>query len=97
MTERDVAAATDRLTAQGWRPPVVIPEFDPKAPPACQFSKGDEPASALFVIYNQGGENPGIAWDGGHVPAWADLTEDVRNKWRRLHELLPNKVKRNIA
>jgi hypothetical protein len=34
-----------------------------------------------FDAYNEAGAFPGLTWDKKPVPAWHDLSDDVRAKW----------------
>ena len=39
------------------------------------------PGQIAFEAYNNAGANPGLTWDKKPVPAWENLSDDVRAKW----------------
>ena len=39
------------------------------------------PGQVAFEAYNNAGANPGLTWDKKPVPAWENLSDDVRAKW----------------
>ena len=41
----------------------------------------NEPGRIAFEAYNNAGANPGLTWDKKPVPAWENLSDDVREKW----------------
>ena len=53
-------------------------------PLACIATAGDEMAARLYAAYNRHGEasTAGLNHQGRPCPAWEDLTDNVRAKWR---------------
>lgn len=39
-------------------------------------------ARRMFAAYNAEPPNPGLTWDGKPVPAWEQLNDQVRGKWK---------------
>lgn len=40
-----------------------------------------QPGQTSFEAYNTAGANPGKTYDDKPIPAWENLSDDVRTKW----------------
>ena len=56
----------------------------PDLPLCCYADTDDEPAIHLYAVYNRGGdpETAGLNYAGKECPAWDDLPDNVKAKWR---------------
>ncbi len=51
--------------------------------PLCCYAPDDaELAHKFYAAYNMGGDVKGLNFKGDPCPAWADLPEGVKQKWR---------------
>lgn len=53
-------------------------------PLCCYADTDDEPAVHLYAAYNRGGDpaTVGLNYAGAECPAWDDLPDNVKAKWR---------------